>query len=166
MDYASRGQFDLYRRYPNVAVMRTLSKIGFAALRVGWLVAHPELIGGLNKVRQPYNLSGVSQRLATLVLDDFSDQVADVVRRVVRERERVAAAIDALDGFEVAPGQANFSWVRTERPAGDVQSHLAERGILVRSFHSCGGRLAHQLRITVGTQAQNDTLLRELGRVS
>src|SRR5690606_39627209 len=63
IDYSARNQLDLYRRYGNVAVLRTLSKIGLAALRVGWLVAHPDLVRELDKVRLPYNLPTLSQRL-------------------------------------------------------------------------------------------------------
>jgi histidinol-phosphate aminotransferase len=166
VDYASRDQLALYRERPNVAVMRTLSKIGFAALRVGWLIGHPTLVAGLDKVRQPYNVNGLSQRLAELVIDELDADVREVVRRVVAERERLAAAIEAIPGFRVAPREANFLWVSSERPAGDVKERLAKRGILVRSFHHVGGRLAHQLRITVGTQQENDSLLSALREVS
>ena len=165
IDYADGDQLDLYRRYPNVAVMRTLSKVGFAALRVGWLVGSAELVAELDKVRQPYNLNTLSQRLATLVLDELGPEVANATQGVVRERERVAGALDQLPGVEVAPRAANFVWVRTPRPAGEVHTGLAERGILVRSFHNRGGRLANHVRITISTPAENDALLAAMREV-
>lgn len=70
--------------------------------------------------------------------------------------------LDAMEGFSVTPSEANFLWVKTERPAEAVFGALVARKILVRSFHERGGRLAHQLRITVGTAAENERLLEAL----
>ena len=78
---------------------------------------------------------------------------------MVGERARLSAALGALPGIEVTPSQANFLWFRSERPAADLFEGLRERGVLVRSFHQRGGRLAHQLRVTIGTSAENDRFL-------
>jgi histidinol-phosphate aminotransferase len=158
IDYSSRDQLQLYRRYSNVAIMRTLSKIGFAALRVGYLLARPELAAALDKVRSPYNLPTVSQRLATLVLTQHAVAIAAMVRTVKAERERMAGELRAL-GMRVGPSEANFLWISTPLPAAEAQSQLGQRGILVRSFHPKGGRLAQQLRVTVGTPEENDRFL-------
>ena len=163
VDYADRSNFDLLDR-PNVAILRTLSKIGFASLRVGWLIGPEALVREIDKVRQPYNVSVPSQTLATLVLRELADEVRDMVRQVVAERERLREAIAKLPGFSVSPSQANFLWVRTETPAELVHRKLADEGVLVRSFHQVGGRLAHQLRITIGTPSENEKLLEALGR--
>ena len=160
IDYADRTQLDLYRVYENVAVLRTLSKVGFAALRIGWLVGRPALVRELDKVRLPYNASGVAQGLGELVVGELWDDVLRVVKTVRGERERLAEALGALPGFAVAPHQANFLWVKTPGPAESVFRGLAERGILVRTFHETGGRLSQQLRITIGSPAENDELLR------
>jgi histidinol-phosphate aminotransferase len=159
VDYADRHLLELYRRYENVVILRTLSKVGFAALRVGWLVGRKELVAELDKVRLPYNLSTPSQTLATLVLGELWPEVLSVVETVKSERRRVADALAGW-GLEVTPAQANFLWVKTPRPAGEVFEALRSRGVLVRSFHEKGGRLAHQLRITIGTPGENDELLR------
>ena len=161
VDYADRHLLDLYRRYDNVVILRTLSKVGFAALRVGWLVGRRELVAELDKVRLPYNLGTPSQVLATLVLGELWPEVSTVIEGVKRERERVGAALTGR-GIEVTPSQANFLWIKTPRPAGEVFEGLRSRGVLVRSFHEKGGRLANQLRVTLGTPAENDELLRSL----
>lgn len=161
VDYADRNLLDLYRRYDNVVILRTLSKVGFAAIRVGWLVGRKELVAELDKVRLPYNLGTPSQALATLVLSELWPQISAVVETVKRERGRVAAALTER-GIEVAPSQANFLWVKTQGPARDVFEGLRSRGVLVRSFHEKGGRLENQLRITIGAPAENDDLLRTL----
>lgn len=161
VDYAGGSNADLLAE-PNVAILRTLSKIGFAALRVGWLVGPEALVREIDKVRQPYNLPAPSQKLATVVLRDLEPEVRRNVATVVAERARVAEAIAAMGGFEVAPSQANFLWIATPSPAEQVHAKLAERGILVRSFHAAGGRLARQLRVTIGTREENDRLLEAL----
>lgn len=166
VNYADRDALELFRRYENVVILRTLSKIGFAALRVGWLVGNAGLVAELDKVRSPYNMNGLSQALASVVLRELWGDVEKLVTAVKSERARVASELAALPSLELTPSQANFLWVKTARPAADVFSELSARGVLVRSFHSSGGRLARQLRITVGTPAENDELigcLRELG---
>jgi histidinol-phosphate aminotransferase len=158
--YSSTDQLELYRRYENVAVMRTLSKIGFAALRVGWLIARPQLVTEVDKVRLPYNLNSLAQVLGRLAVTELEPEIRAIIGAVVSERERVSRALSALSGVTVTPSQANFLWFRTERPAAELFQGLAERGVLVRSFHQRGGRLAHQLRVTIGTAAENDRFLR------
>jgi len=157
--YSSGDQLELYRRYENVAVMRTLSKIGFAALRVGWLIARPALVTEIDKVRLPYNMNSVAQALGTLAVTELFPEIQRIVATVVAERERVSRALGELSGIAVTPSQANFLWFRSERPAADLFQGLGERGVLVRSFHQRGGRLAQQLRVTIGTAAENDRFL-------
>jgi len=162
VDFAPRAQLDLRRRHPNVAVMRTLSKIGFAGLRVGWLLGPADLVAEINKVRLPYNVPSPCQRAATVALRELGGEIARVASAVVEERERLAAGLRGL-GLEVAPSHANFLWVETRRPAGEVHQALADRGVLVRSFHAAGGRLGRRIRVTVGLCEENDRLLAELG---
>lgn len=159
IDYSDRNQLELYRRFENVVILRTLSKVGFAALRLGWLIARPELIRELDKVRQPYNLSTLTQRLGALAVGELAPEIAETVAVVVKERERVRAALCDVSGVQVTDSQANFLWIRSERAAGEVFEGLKRRGILVRSFHTRGGRLAQQLRVTIGTAAENDAFL-------
>jgi histidinol-phosphate aminotransferase len=156
VDYSAENQLELYKRYENVAILRTLSKIGFAALRVGWLIARPEAVRELDKVRLPYNLPTLSQTLGALAVTELAPEIENTVRVVVRERARLAERVAALPSVVVTPSQANFLWLRAERPAGELFDALSARGILVRSFHSRGGRLANQLRVTIGTPQEND----------
>lgn len=166
VNYAERDALELFRRHENVVVLRTLSKIGFAALRVGWLVGNAKLVAELDKVRSPYNMNGVSQALAGVVVRELWGDVEKLVAAVKSERTRLAGELAKLGSVEVTPSQANFLWVKTARPAADVFGELSARGVLVRSFHASGGRLARQLRITVGTPAENDELVRCLGELA
>ncbi len=157
--YSDGDQLDLYRRYPNVVVMRTLSKVGFAALRVGWLIARPALLTEIDKVRLPYNMNTPAQLLGALAVTELAPEIRNIVSYVVAERARVSAALGALPGIRVTPSQANFLWLRSERAAADLFQGLQARGILVRSFHQRGGRLANQLRVTIGSREENDRFL-------
>jgi histidinol-phosphate aminotransferase len=164
--YSDRDQLELYRRYENVVIMRTLSKVGFAAFRLGFLVARPAIIAELDKVRLPYNVPTPTQRVAELAFTELSPEVARIAREVVAERGKVAARLAELPGLVVTPSQANFLWVRSERPAAELYEALKQRSILVRSFHARGGRLANQLRITIGTADENAQLCAALAELT
>lgn len=158
-DYAPGSLRRLRAEHANVAILRTVSKLGLAALRVGWLEADAALVRELDKVRQPFNVSASSQAAVAAVLDDAWPAIEAHVAAVVRERARLSAALSAMEGVVVTPSAANFVWLKAPRPAGEVQDALAQRGVLVRSFHAAGGRLAQQLRVTVGTAEECDAFL-------
>jgi histidinol-phosphate aminotransferase len=167
VDYAGAGgSLGGWReRYPHLGILRTVSKVGLAALRVGWLEADAGLIAEIDKTRQPFNVSATSQIAVAAVLEEAWDDVQAGVARVVAAREALAAAISKLEGFSVTPSAANFLWVKTPIPCEKVFDLLARDGILVRSFHKIGGRLGSQLRITVGEDAQHERLLESLAKV-
>lgn len=162
VDYAPASVREWRTDHANLAILRTVSKIGLAALRVGWLEADAPLVAELDKVRQPFNVSATSQAAAAAVLEEAWDDVQRDVQALVKRREEVATAIRALEGFVVTPSGANFLWVKTPGPAVDVWESLVKQGILVRSFHAAGGRLTSQLRITIGTDAENADLVNAL----
>jgi histidinol-phosphate aminotransferase len=162
VDYASRQQLQLLQEYDNVLILRTLSKVGFASLRLGWLLGNSELVREVDKVRLPYNIPTPSQLLGTRIIAEHGDELEGIRRYVVRERERVSSAMRELEGVAVAPSEANFVWFKTERPAEEVYQALQARGILVPSFHKHGGRLKQYLRATIGLEHENTELLAAL----
>lgn len=156
---------DLRATHAHVGILRTLSKIGLAALRIGWIEADPLIVEEIDKTRQPFNVSATSQAAAAAVLEDAWDAVQTDVAALVAGREALAEAIADLPGFQVTPSSANFLWVKTPGPAEDIYARLVREKILVRSFHRSGGRLTSQLRITVGTSEQNDRLVTALRKI-
>lgn len=159
VDYTARGSLRALReRFPNLAVLRTLSKVGLAGLRVGWLEADEAVAAALDKARQPFNVSATSQAAAAAVLRDAWGAVRAHVDGVVAERERVARAIARLAGVRASPSEANFLWLKTEAPAASVHAALLARGVLVRSFQAA----AKCLRVTIGTRVENDAMLAAL----
>jgi histidinol-phosphate aminotransferase len=145
------------RDFPNLLVLRTLSKIGMAALRLGYAVAAPEWIAELNKVRAPYNLNALTQAAAQVLLAEGA-MLAQHTATIKAERMQLAAALSALPGLTVFASQANFLLVRVP-DAGKWFDGLRAAGILVKNLHGSHPALANCLRITIGTPAENDMLI-------
>ena len=163
--YGGRTLLPRLPALPNLIVMRTLSKVGMAGLRLGYLVASPAIIAEVEKVRPPYNLGSLNQRAALWLLRTQGAWLQARVADVVAERARLATALAAFADLRVFPSEANLVLVRVGRAgdgrAGRVWQALAARGIMVRNFDR-PGPLAGCLRITPGTPAENDLLLAEL----
>jgi len=150
----------------NLVRMGTLSKIGLAALRVGWLEAAPAVARVVDVVRLPFNTSATSQALAAAVLDAHAPLLGQIACKLVAERERVAAALRAHDGVTVHPSDANFLWLEVAGSAAEIWSALVAEGVLVRSFAGKGGRLDHCLRVTIGDVEANDAFLAAWAKVA
>jgi histidinol-phosphate aminotransferase len=146
--------------HANLVVVRTVSKIGMAGLRLGYAVGHPAWIAELDKVRPPYNVGALVQAVAPVVLA-AGPVLAEQAAAIVAERARVAAALAGVRGYSVLPTETNFVLVRVpDAPAAFAALRAA--GILVKNLHGWHPLLAHCLRITVGTPAENDAVLRVL----
>jgi histidinol-phosphate aminotransferase len=146
--------------FPNLVVLRTVSKIGMAGLRLGYAVAAPEWIAELNKVRQPYNLNALTQAVAPVLLAEGA-MLAEQAVALKAERTRLYAALATLPGVTVFPTQTNFALARVPDAPRWFEA-LRAAGILVKSLHGWHPLLLHCLRITVGTPAENDALLAAL----
>ena len=156
--YSGATSLPVLAAHPNLVVMRTLSKLGMAGLRVGFTVSTPAIAAVLEKLRPPYNLSSLDQRAAEFLLERAATWCAARAADVIAERTRLAAAL-ADRGFEVFPSEANLVLIRTTG-ATALWQRLADAGVMVRLFDA--GRLAGCLRITVGTPADTATLLAAL----
>jgi histidinol-phosphate aminotransferase len=152
-----RSCIDLALTHPHCLVLQTLSKIGMAGLRVGYLIGRREVIAEVEKVRPPYNLNTLSQRAAAVLLRDHHADIDAQAQKVKSERIRLQTGLASLDRVEVFPSDANFFLVRLPN-ASHVYEALAERGVVVRNFDR-PGPLAGCLRITVGTPEENNWLL-------
>jgi len=147
--------------FANLVVMRTVSKLGLAGIRLGYMSAGGELLAEFDKVRPPYNINVLTQAAAEFVLEhvDVLDEQAASLRE---ERTRLAAALSVLPGVEVFPSAANFLLVRIthERIGGnDVFSALLDRKVLIKNVGKMHPLLENCLRITVSTPEENRLLL-------
>jgi histidinol-phosphate aminotransferase len=154
---------DLLDRHPNLVLLRTFSKVyGLCGLRVGYALCGSESFRtAVDQVRQPFFCNAAAQAAALEALK-HQDEVTRRVERNLAERISLTDGLREL-GIEAAESQANFVWfdLGEERVEADVMRGLAERGILVRA----GGALGREgaLRVTVGTQAENERFLETLG---
>ena len=158
VDFADENAMRLALEYPHVLVARTFSKgYSLCFLRVGYMIGHPALIGALHKIRDSYNVNGIAQVAASATLDD-RPYYRKNFKRVIATRARMATELTKL-GFEVRPSQTNFVLVRPPRFSAKVWlEKLRAKKILVRWFNHSG--LEDWLRISVGTDAEMDVLLR------
>jgi len=166
VDFGGASASALVDRYDNLLVIQTLSKShSLAGLRVGFAVGHPDLIAGLERVKNSFNcypLGQVAQAGAVASLDDV-EYAAQTSRAVIAARERLTAEMLAL-GFEVLPSSANFIFVR--HPGHDavtIGAGLRERAILVRHFKQ--PRIDQFLRISIGTDAECAALVDALKKL-
>jgi len=161
--FAKRSLMPRLAEFPNLVVMRTVSKLGFAGIRLGYLAARPEWVGEFNKVRQAYNVNALTQAVGLFALEHLG-RFEEQAERILAERAPLAAALAQLPGVTVFPSEANFLLVRVP-DANRAYEGLRRQGVLVRDFHGAHPLLAQCLRITVGTPEENRILLRALKEV-
>lgn len=150
--------------YPNVVLVRTVSKLGLAGLRLGLAIGAREWLDEFDKVRLPYNVNVLSAAAAEFVLGHRA-VLDEQTRAIVSERGRIERALDAIPGVRRFPSAANFVLVRVP-DAPRAFEGLKASGILVRIFHGSHPLLEHCLRLTVGTPDENRRLLEALARVA
>jgi histidinol-phosphate aminotransferase len=146
--------------YENLIIMRTLSKIGLAGLRVGFMVAGEEIIREINKVRLPFNLNSFSQAVASEVLKKKA-LLKRNIKSVISERKRLFNGFSKIDGVRTYPSEANFILIRVGDPE-KIYRGLLKKGVLVRNMQ---GVMDGCLRITVGTPGENRRFLAALKEV-
>lgn len=148
--------------YPNLLVMRTLSKMGLAGLRLGLLAGAPEWIEQIDKTRLPYNINVLTQVSAEFALrhkDIFDAQTGEIRQ----QRSIMFDALQSIDGITAFPSEANFILVRMPQGrAREIHAALRERGVLVKCLDGAHLSLQDCLRITVGTPEENGSFLAAL----
>ena len=150
--------------FENLVVMRTVSKIGMAGLRLGYVCGRPEWIEAFNKARSPFNISVVTEAVSIKLLENkkvLDEQAA----KVLAERERVRPELERIAGLKVYPSVANFFLARVEGPAGAgtrVFDRVKAQGVLVKNFSGGLPALENCLRLSIGTPDENRILVAAL----
>lgn len=150
VEFSGESQIDLIEEFENLIVLRTFSKaLELAGARVGYALADEKTAEKLLRVKPPYNLSSTSARIAEVALENY-DVIRERVDLIIEERERV---YEEFEGF-TNRSEANFLLMDL-----DAGEYLGSRGIAVREF---SGRLTDKIRVTVGTEAENDRFISTL----
>lgn len=155
--FAGRSFMPRLPEFPNLVVLRTVSKLGLAGIRLGYLAGRPAWIDQFNKVRQVYNVNVLTQAAALFILEriEVLEEQAALIRK---EREALKRSLSSLEGVSVFPSAANFFAVRVP-DAERTYEALRQQQVLVKNLHP----LMHNcLRITVGTADENRILLTAL----
>jgi histidinol-phosphate aminotransferase len=158
--FSGKTWLPLLKKYPNMIILRTLSKIGFAGLRIGVLTASQNVIDELNKIRLPYNINSLSQEVAITALG-HQDVIERQISLLISERERLYNALSKLPGVTAYPSETNFIMIRTAADASVIHGKLKKACILIKNLNK-PGPLKNCLRVTIGTPEENKEFLRRL----
>jgi histidinol-phosphate aminotransferase len=144
-------------QHDNLVVMRTLSKLGLAGIRLGYMSCHARLMEQFEKVRPPYNVNILTQVAAEFALDHV-DVLNDQAASINAERSRMMAALSAFPGVEVFPSAANFLLLRVPDADKTVAAMVAEK-VLIKNLSKMHPLLANCIRVTVSTPQENTVFL-------
>jgi len=158
--FAKVSFMDRLPQYPNLIVMRTLSKLGLAGIRLGYMAAAAPLLAEFEKVRPPYNVNILTQVAAEFALEhlDVLDRQAELLNV---ERTRLATELAGLPGVEVFPSAANFIALRVPDAERACKLLHGEK-VLIKNLSKMHTLLANCIRVTVSTPQENDQFLTAL----
>ncbi|MDD5711389.1 MAG: histidinol-phosphate transaminase [Smithellaceae bacterium] len=141
------------KRYDNLVILKSLSKVGLAAMRLGILIGPAALVAQLDKVRLPYNLNAFSQVAAGFFID-YRDEFQRQVDEVIARREELFSALSAVEGIKVYRSDANFIFFSCALDANRIYKDLSQKGILIRNL-SGAGVMTNAMRVTIGSLEEN-----------
>jgi len=155
--FSSQTYLDRMAKHAHVLLMRTLSKFGLAGVRLGYMMGPKALIAEIDKVRPPYNISVLNYECGLFALS-HADVFADQAKALRRQRDVLQRALAAFPGAQPFPSEANMILVRVEN-AAQTFDKLKAQGILVKNVSKLHPLLNNCLRLTVGTESENNQLL-------
>ncbi|MGV8058315.1 MAG: histidinol-phosphate transaminase [Smithellaceae bacterium] len=152
----------LLAKYDNLVILKTLSKVGLAAMRLGFMIGNSDLLAEIDKVRLPYNVNSLSQVAAGFFLDyqeEFSRQIAEIVKR----RGELYQGLKDIEGIRPFPSRANFIFFSCTFDSDRIYKQLVEKGIVVKNLNSA--LIPNSIRVTVGSFKENTAFLKALKSV-
>jgi histidinol-phosphate aminotransferase len=155
--FAGKSFVPRLAEFDNLVVIRTVSKLGLAGIRLGYLVGRPEWVAQLDKVRPPYNVSVLTQAAALFMIERL-DVLEEQAARIRSDRKSLGETLKALKGVTVFPSEANFFLIRVP-DADRTYAALKQQNVLVRNLNP---GIRNCLRVTVGTPDENRILVTAL----
>jgi len=149
-------------KYNNLLVMRTVSKLGLAGLRLGFIAGNPSIISELNKARLPYNINVLTQASVEFALS-HPDMFAEQTETICHERARMFLQLSVIQKAIPCPSAANFILFRTPKgTATEIFNNLKEQGVLIKNLAPQKGLLSDCLRVTIGKPEENNAFIKAL----
>jgi len=160
--FADKTFMPMLNEYDNLLVMRTVSKMGLAGLRLGLLAGKAEWLNEFDKVRLPYNINILTQASAEFAIQ-HREVLDQQTQQICNDRELLFTELAKIKNIKAYPSQANFILVRVEDgKANSIFNSLKEQGVLIKNLDPAGGLLKDCLRITIGTSKENEIMLNAL----
>ena len=163
-DFSEKTFIKQMEKHNNLVILRSLSKIGLAGLRVGYGIFPVMLAEQVNKSRLPYNSNSISQWVANEILNDFTP-VQNQIHSILEERDRLMDELSKLPAITAYPSDSNFILFQASRDGEKVFNNLKANGTLLRNLGS-HPRLKNFLRVTIGTKQENDQFLEQLRKAT
>jgi len=158
-EFSGKTFLKLIDRFDNLIVLRSFSKFfGLAGLRIGYAVGNQDVIDAIEKTRLPFCITSVAERLAIAALNSI-DYYIEVRNKIVEEREKVLKSLKKFDFLEIYPSESNFILLELKKDV-DVEQKFEERGIIIRNVSGLMGLKGVHIRITIGTEEENERLLK------
>ncbi|MEW5800723.1 MAG: histidinol-phosphate transaminase [bacterium] len=164
-DFSDTNFLDLLSEHPNLIILRTLSKIGLAAIRMGFLLADEAIIQNIQRIKLPYNINSLAEAAASVVLSK-REVIEASISQVKKNRTWLHEQMMRIEGIRVYPSRANFILfqVNSDAAAPKLLEQLLSEGILIRGFGD-EGRLKGHFRVTVGTQEECSRFVEGLRKI-
>ncbi len=164
-EFAEHSVVPLLNDSENLIVLRTFSKaMAFAALRVGYLLASPDLVREIRKAVLPYNLNAFSQIAAEVAIENYESELQPLVKQIISERDRVFEELSRIDGVNPVASKGNFMVVKSATDPARIFTDLLKSDVLIRDVSSYP-MLSDYFRFSVGTPEENDKLISEIREI-
>ena len=161
--FAAYSMIELVEKYSHALMLRTASKMGLAGLRLGWLLGAEQWLNEFNKLRLPYNINALTQASAVFALQNISE-FNNQAKVICQQRELLISAMQSIEAIQVYPSEANFVLFKTLKTACNVVfKRLVENKVLIKDV-SNSQLLENCLRVTVGTESENQAFLTALNK--
>ena len=161
--FSGRTLLPLLKKYDNLIFLNTLSKVGLASMRLGFLIGNPDIVAQLDKVRLPYNVNSLSQIAANFFLD-YQDEFSRQVEEIIKRREELYLGLKEIAGIKLYPSQSNFIFFSCAFDSDRIYNKLVEEGIIVKNLN-IPPLMPNCMRVTVGNNKENEAFLRALKSV-
>jgi histidinol-phosphate aminotransferase len=163
-NFSGQSLMPLLKKYDNLIFLNTLSKLGMASIRLGFLIGNPDILEQLNKVRLPYNVNSLSQTAAGFFLDyegEFSKQIKEIIQR----REELYRGLKAIKWIKTYPSRANFIFFSCAFDSNRIYNKLVAEGIVLKNLNN-PPLMPNCMRVTVGSKKENEAFLKALKNIT
>lgn len=163
VDFCESSYIDLIEKYENLVILRTFSKIGFAGLRLGFMISNKEISSIINKIRLPFNINTVSLKIIINIFENFSI-IKKNCQNIINSREKLYSDLSDLRNIKVLKSSTNFLIFKTLNKSSDeIYKLLKDSNILIKNLNN-NSSLKNFLRVTVGTEEENNSFVSTLSK--